>query len=404
MKQHCVLFLFLIFTCRLTSLSGQDFSGLWEGYLLQDGSEEKYTYQLDLDQTGDALIGSSRAVSPDGKTFARFEVTGYIQGLQLVLQEIKQLEPKSPWCLKNLVLDWEKDHLKEWVTGTWRADGCVPGTLYLLRSKGGSENIFTEKAATPGVEGKWVGTLSQSDRDYGFYFTLDVLSEKKGQSYIVSEANGGSATMRLNWTYESTSKVFQFTEVNILQKTDPKWRWCIKSGTLRYREEKNRLVLEGEWSGYIEGYTMETGSCASGQLYLERPLPSPEALQNAATVQVPYESEAKRKVEVVRVLEVKSPNIKIRVWDNGTVDGDVVTLFLNGSRILNQYRVNKHRMAIPVKLEQENNFLILHAEDLGDIPPNTVAVAVDDGEREQIIILSSNLEESGAVMIRQFKF
>ncbi|HMQ48203.1 MAG TPA: hypothetical protein PKA00_12485 [Saprospiraceae bacterium] len=404
MKQHSASLLCLTLTCCLPTLSGQDFSGLWDGYLVQDGSEEKYTYQLDLDQTGDALIGTSYSVSPDGKSYARFEITGYIQGTQLVLQEIKQLEPKSPWCLKNLVLDWEKDHLKEWVTGTWRADGCVPGISYLVRQKGSTGHTFTEKASTPGIEGKWVGTLSQSDRDYGFYFTVDVQAKDKGQSYIVSEANGGSATMHLNWTYESKAKVFQFTEVDILNKTDPKWRWCIKSGTLRYREEKNRLVLEGEWSGYIEGYTMETGSCASGSLYLEKPLPSQEALQSAAAVNTPYESESKRKVEVVRVLEVKSPNIKIKVWDNGTVDGDVATLFLNGSRILNQHRVTKHRMAIPVKLEQENNFLILHAEDLGDISPNTVAVSVDDGEREQIIILSSNLNESGAVMIRQFKF
>jgi hypothetical protein len=32
-----------------------------------------------------------------------------------------------------------------------------------------------------------------------------------------------------------------------------------------------------------------------------------------------------------------------------------------------------------------------------------VAVSIDDGEREQVIIVSSNLEESGAVMIKQFK-
>jgi len=56
-----------------------------------------------------------------------------------------------------------------------------------------------------------------------------------------------------------------------------------------------------------------------------------------------------------------------------------------------------------IKLEKKTNYLILHAEDLGDITPNTVAVSVDDGVKEQRIILSSNLRESGAVMIRQFQ-
>ncbi len=53
-------------------------------------------------------------------------------------------------------------------------------------------------------------------------------------------------------------------------------------------------------------------------------------------------------------------------------------------------------------LRKENNLLILHAEDLGAIIPNTVAVSIYDGSKEEIIILSSNLNVSGAILIRQF--
>ena len=102
-------------------------------------------------------------------------------------------------------------------------------------------------------------------------------------------------------------------------------------------------------------------------------------------------------------LEVQGSRLNIHVWDNGTVDGDRVTLFLNGERLLYNHYVNKHKMAIPVTLKQDNNFLILHAEDIGSITPNTVAVSVDDGVKEQTIILSSNLDFSGAVMIRRLK-
>lgn len=48
--------------------------------------------------------------------------------------------------------------------------------------------------------------------------------------------------------------------------------------------------------------------------------------------------------------------------------------------------------------------MVLHADDLGDISPNTVAVSIDDGQREQVIIVSSNLAESGALMIRKIEF
>ena len=49
------------------------------------------------------------------------------------------------------------------------------------------------------------------------------------------------------------------------------------------------------------------------------------------------------------------------------------------------------------------NLLILHAENLGDLPPNTIAVSLDDGSSEQLIIMNANLEESGAILIQAFR-
>jgi hypothetical protein len=115
-----------------------------------------------------------------------------------------------------------------------------------------------------------------------------------------------------------------------------------------------------------------------------------------------YVKKQKREVEVERVLEVKNKTIRIRVWDNGTVDGDVCTLFLNGEMILKNYRVTRNKHVITVKLEKPVNYIILHAINLGSITPNTIAVSVDDGTGEQVVIVSSNLGTSGAIMIREF--
>jgi hypothetical protein len=115
-----------------------------------------------------------------------------------------------------------------------------------------------------------------------------------------------------------------------------------------------------------------------------------------------YETKTKRDVDVERVLEVKSKTVRIRVWDNGTVDGDVLSLFLNGDQILKNYRVTRQKHETIVKLDKPTNFIILHALNVGTISPNTVAVSVDDGVQEQVVIISSNLDKSGAIMIREF--
>lgn len=379
----------------------QDFSGSWEGYILQAGMTDTFYYQINIKQSGESISGSSASSTMDGQHSARFQLSGYWDGEQLLLQELKQLEPEAPkWCVKYAQLRLEEKGEEQILTGAWKATGCRPGQMYLSRAYTVKQDTLVREIP-PEIPGKWTGTLSQSDREYGFYYELELDEDNRGASYIVSEGNGGEATHSLRWEREGSE--VQFFENRVVKKSEGDWKWCIKSGRLTYRREGSRLVLEGSWEGYLEGHTMETGACASGRLYLEKPVLSETVVSSKKTIEQPYEAENQRKVKIARVLEVSNPNIKIKVWDNGTVDGDYVTLFLNGERILNNYRVSKRKVGIPVSLNQEANFLILHAEDLGDISPNTVAVAVDDGEKEQIIILSSNLKESGAVMIRQFK-
>lgn len=127
----------------------------------------------------------------------------------------------------------------------------------LERRKGPTEQE-SEEIIPPTITGKWTGTLSQSDRDYGFYFEVDLDKGKAGQSYIVSEDNGGNAFHKLEWQYDSIFQLLSFKELEVTSKTDPNWRWCIKSGTLSFRRENARLALEGDWNGFIEGFDLET--------------------------------------------------------------------------------------------------------------------------------------------------
>ena len=136
---------------------------------------------------------------------------------------------------------------------------------------------------------------------------------------------------------------------------------------------------------------------------MEKPVLTREVKREISVLTKPYEEQTDRIVKVGRTVEVNSKNVKIKIWDSGTVDGDYATLFLNGERILNNYRVQKYKKGIPVVLNAEENLLILHAEDLGDIPPNTVAVSVVDGAKETVIIMNSNLKESDAILIRRFR-
>jgi hypothetical protein len=107
----------------------------------------------------------------------------------------------------------------------------------------------------------------------------------------------------------------------------------------------------------------------------------------------------KRKVDYIKVIKVSSPDIVIQVWDHKEEDGDIISLNLNGKWVTENHLLKKAAKAFKVKLHPKENFLILHALNLGSIPPNTASFAIIEGKQKQTFILRSDLQQSQALSI-----
>ncbi len=106
-----------------------------------------------------------------------------------------------------------------------------------------------------------------------------------------------------------------------------------------------------------------------------------------------------RAVELQTTITVSEPEFDIEIWDRSVVDGDSISLNLNGNWILQEYMVEKAKLKIHVKIDPKyaNNYLILYAHNLGEISPNTAAVQVLVGGKEYKLTLTSDLKKSGAL-------
>jgi hypothetical protein len=383
------------FTCFSTffllSATGQSLQGHWSGFLTQQGIQGAFAYECSLVQDSSSLTGTARATSPDGKHTASFSLTGNAGAPLILLQEIVQSSPATPaWCLKSIKLTLSVHADSLILSGSWTAPECSPGTIRLAMPN------------PRAMAGTWTGHLSQSDRDYGFFYQLQLLPDGTGTSRIVSEEAGGGATMVLQWEQNQDSLII--TESGVGEKSLPDWPWCLKLARLNLSDEPMKMVLSGAWSGFIEGHPHSPkGACAPGTITLEKPVLTPEVQLDADQLVVTYNKGEDRNINLGQIITVSKPNISIKVWDNGVVDGDIATIYINGKKIAHRHRVSKHKYRIPVILTEENNILILHAESLGTVPPNTVAISVSDGVKEHTLVLSSNLKESGAVLIRVFR-
>ncbi|MCX8020025.1 MAG: hypothetical protein N2747_05980 [Chitinophagaceae bacterium] len=112
---------------------------------------------------------------------------------------------------------------------------------------------------------------------------------------------------------------------------------------------------------------------------------------------------ATRKNEVIDELEVESDSLELAIYDNGEVDGDIISLFYNGNLLFfNQKLTHKAiRITLPLQPGREYNELSMFAENLGLIPPNTALILIKDGKNRYELRLSSNLEKNATIRIRK---
>lgn len=107
-----------------------------------------------------------------------------------------------------------------------------------------------------------------------------------------------------------------------------------------------------------------------------------------------------RKISYTKDLVFNSTDISVKIWDHGRQDGDIVSIYLNGSSVVTKHYLTYYKREFKIKLNpNKSNDLFLYAHNLGTSPPNTVSVEISDGTKSENIVLNSDLKSCEAVMI-----
>jgi len=104
-----------------------------------------------------------------------------------------------------------------------------------------------------------------------------------------------------------------------------------------------------------------------------------------------------------QVIPIKGDSVELRFYDNAEIDGDSIAVFLNG-RLLKEHVLLAelpYIMKIAVADLQSDNELVMVAENLGSIPPNTsLMVAVVEDKRYEAHLQST---EGSSALVRLVK-
>lgn len=111
-----------------------------------------------------------------------------------------------------------------------------------------------------------------------------------------------------------------------------------------------------------------------------------------------------RKTEVISSVPFTSDSLVLSLYDNGSIDGDTVSVVLNGKVIIARkgLTTNAIRAIIQVTPEMGDSLqLIMYAENLGSIAPNTGLLIVQDGDKRHEIRFSGDMQKSSAIIFRR---
>lgn len=112
-----------------------------------------------------------------------------------------------------------------------------------------------------------------------------------------------------------------------------------------------------------------------------------------------------RKTILSKEIEIESDSVRISFYDNGDVDGDSISIFMNKVPVLTQQPLSAKSLNMYLAFDKETSVaeISMFAENLGLFPPNTALMIITDGEKKYEVFMSSNLTQNSAVRLKKKK-
>ena len=103
----------------------------------------------------------------------------------------------------------------------------------------------------------------------------------------------------------------------------------------------------------------------------------------------------------VKTLKVKSSSLRVALYDDGEIDNDTVSIYLNKNLIVDSKPLSKKPLSFDVSLESEKtNELTFFANNLGKTPPNTSLAIITDGTNRYEVPLSADLKNNATIKLK----
>ncbi len=264
--------------------------------------------------------------------------------------------------------------------------------------------LFPHLLLAEDLNGIWKGTLTQGAGGcYPQYFLeLQINFDNNNITGKAYDYYDTTKFVKLSFSgrYNPQTHRLVLIETKVLQSNIPlDCVPCIKTYDLTYSKKDNDEMLTGDWKGHIQD---RKNACPPGKIMLKKANHSdfPVDIEQNDTLALIQQSIhlQPRSTQLLKTITVDTSKIKIELYDDAVVDNDTITVFINNKLLLYRQRLDVKPLTIYFSAFPGTEYeLVMYADNLGLIPPNTALMVVTAGSKKFEVYLSSSEEKSAAV-------
>jgi hypothetical protein len=352
----CIVLVFSSF-----SSGAQNITGIWRGYFFTDMNDQ-YKFEIQIKQNTQKGVSGVSYSYLSTVFYGKATLTGYFNtsSKTALVQEIKTVELRmsggSVACIMKLFMNYSKSGKEEFLEGTYTSKYEYSDKRYGITKveSCGNGKVYLRKVVT-------------SD----FYvepFLRNTPAEKKPNIATTKPSTKKPPTPTPN---KAVAKAPTKTTPNKSTTKPP----VNKTVTTKPKTDTTRKVTPP----VVKQEPAKT----------EFPKPS---------LSIPNVTRS-RQNDLIQTVTVNQRDIIIRIYDNGEVDDDTISIYMDNKLLLSNKRLSTVPITINLKMDADNSehVLVMVAENMGRFPPNTSLMIVQDGEKRYQVRITSTEQKNAMV-------
>ncbi len=385
-----LVFIFTAFIALTIHLPAQKITGIWRGYfsssngIYREGVQpEMYKYELQIDQQSNNGL---KGVTYSYKTtvfYGKANVQGIynITSKTILLKETGlvdlKISDKSEPCLMTCYLDYSKIGKLEILQGTFISTN--------IKDKGdcGNGKVYLER-------------VNETD------FELEPFLAKKGSSKKTNDTILKKATIvpKQSLSQAISPKPLITNKQPLPKTTAPIVATKPTIASKNLSNKSNPISVLKKPIPLSKAITKDTIIKTEPELQHQKKAIVESEVREKRAVNIPKVLQ-ERENSLVKTLVVNDEDIQIDLFDNGTIDNDTISVYHNNELVVKSGRLAFKAIHFKIQCSTKENIheLVIVAENLGEIPPNTALMVITAGRKRYEVFLSSNEKRNAKVVI-----